>query len=133
MKRTITISTLAAVAIAGAAMLFAGVTAPRTNATSGLCHTTKLSIAAPASATAGATVTVTGSEAQTPQHDVQATLQSRLSTSKKWVNGASASLSGGSFSLNWTAPAKTGKYKIRVRVTHASASNTSAAKTVVVK
>src|SRR5665648_256948 len=89
MKRTITISTLAAVVIAGAVMLFAGVTAPRTNATSALCHSTALSITAPASATAGKTVTVRGSEARTPAHTVKATLQSRRSTSKKWVNGAS--------------------------------------------
>jgi len=130
MKKTIAISTLAAVAIAVAVTLFAGVTAPRTNATSGLCHATKPSISVDTTATAGATVAVTGSEAQTPQHTVKATLQSRLSTSNRWVNGASASLSGGSYSLKWKAPAKKGKYKIRVRVTHASASNTSAVKTV---
>jgi len=133
MRKTITISTLAAVALAGAVMLFAGVTAPRTNATSGLCHTTALSITAPASATAGTTVTITGSEASTPQHAVKATLQSRLSTSKKWVNGASANLSGAGYSLSWKAPAKKGTYKIRVRVTQGSASNTSATKRVVVK
>lgn len=133
MKRTITISTLAAVVVAGAVMLFAGVTAPRTNATPALCHSTKLSITAPTSATAGTTVTVRGSEARTPAHTVKATLQSRRSTSKKWVNRASGNLSGGSYSLRWKAPTKKGKYKIRVRVTHLSASSTSAVKTVVVK
>lgn len=133
MRKTITISTLAAVVAAGAVMAFAGVTAPKTSATSGLCHITKLSITAPASATAGTTIKVTGSEAKTPAHTVKATLQSRLSTSSKWVNGASASLSGGSYSLKWKAPAKKGKYKIRVRVTHVSASNTSSVKTVTVK
>ena len=133
MKRTITISTLAAVVVAGAVMLFAGVTAPRTNATSALCHSTALSITAPASATAGKTVTVRGSEARTPAHTVKATLQSRRATSKKWVNGASRNLASGSYSLKWKAPTKKGKYKIRVRVTHLSASSTSAVKTVVVK
>ncbi|MCX6364204.1 MAG: hypothetical protein NTW58_08575 [Actinobacteria bacterium] len=133
MRKTIVISTLTAVVIAGAVMAFAGVTAPRSNATSGLCHATSLSITAPATATAGSTVAVTGSEAQTPQHTVKATLQSRLSTSKKWVNGASANLSGASYSLNWKAPAKKGTYKVRVRVAHLSASNASAVKTVVVK
>lgn len=133
MKKTITISTLAAVAIAGAVMLFAGVTAPKTSATPALCHATALSISAPTSATAGKTIKVTGAEARTPQHGVKATLQSRLSTSKKWVNGASASLSGASYSLKWKAPAKKGKYKVRVRVAHLSASNTSAVKTVMVK
>jgi hypothetical protein len=133
MKRTITISTLAAVVVAGAVMLFAGVTAPRTNATPALCHSTALSITVPASATAGTTVTVTGSEARTPAHTVKATLQSRRSTSKKWVNGASRNLSSGSYSLKWKAPTKKGKYKICVRVTHLSASKTSAVKTVVVK
>jgi len=133
MKRTITISTLAAVVVAGAVMLFAGVTAPRTNATPALCRSTKLWITAPTSATAGTTVTVRGSEARTPAHTVKATPQSRLSTSKKWVNRASGNLSGVSSSLKWKAPTKKGKYKIRVRVTHLSASSTSAVKTVVVK
>jgi hypothetical protein len=133
MKRTITISTLAAVALAGAVMLFAGVSAPRTSATPALCHSTKLSITAPASAIAGATITVSGSEAKAPEHTVKATLQSRLSTSTRWVNGASANLSGAGYSLSWRAPAKKGTYKIRVRVTHLAASKTSAAKTVVVK
>jgi hypothetical protein len=133
MKKTITISTLAVVALAGALMLFAGVSAPRTSATPALCHSTKLSISAPASALAGATIKVTGSEARTPQHPVKATLQSRLSTSTKWVNGASANLSGAGYSLKWKAPAKKGTYKIRVRVTQGSASNTSATKRVVVK
>ena len=64
---------------------------------------------------------------------VKATLQSRRSTSKKWVNRASRNLSGASYSLKWKAPTKKGKYKIRVRVTHLSASKTSAVKTVVVK
>ena len=133
MRKTLTISTLAAVVIAGAVMAFAGITAPKTNATSGLCHVTKLSITAPATATAGKTITVKGSEAKTPAHTVKATLQSRLASSKKWVNGASANLSGASYSLKWKAPAKKGAYKIRVRVTQGSASNTSAVKNVVVK
>ena len=37
------------------------------------------------------------------------------------------SLSSGAYSLKWKAPAKKGKYKIRVRVTHSGTSNTSAA------
>ena len=132
MKRTITISTLGAIALVGTVMLFAGVSAPRTSATPALCHSTKLSITAPASAIAGATITVSGSEAKAPEHTVKATLQSRLSTSTRWVNGASANLSGAGYSLSWKAPTKKGTYKIRVRVTHLSASKTSAAKTVVV-
>ncbi len=130
MKKTLTISTLTAVVIAGAVMAFAGVTAPKSDATSSLCHSTTLSITAPTTATAGSTVAITGSEAATPQHTVDVTLQTRLSTSKKWKNGPSASLSGADYALNWTAPAKKGTYKLRVRVTHLSASNTSAVKTV---
>jgi len=133
MRKTITISTLVAVVIAGAVMAFAGVTAPRTNATTSLCHKTKLSISVDTTATAGSTIAVTGSEAATPQHTVKVTLQSRLSTSKKWINRASANLSGASYSLNWKAPTKKGTYKIRVRVTHLSASNVSATKNVVVQ
>ena len=134
MKKTITISTLAAVALAGAVMLFAGIAAPRTNATTSLCHSTALSIKAPLSTTSGKTITVTGSEAKKPAHTVRATLQSKLSTSTKWVNGAYANLSStGSYALKWKAPAKKGKYNIRVRITHGSASHTSAVKTVLVK
>ena len=77
---------------------------------------------------------MTGAEAKTPAHSVKATLQSRLSTSSKWVNGASANLtSAGAYSLKWKAPAKKGKYKVRVRVLFNGASNTSAVKTVTVK
>jgi len=134
MKKTITISTLAAVVVAGAVMLFAGIAAPRTSATAALCHSTTLSIKAPLTALAGKTIKVRGSEAKKPAHAVKATLQSRRSTSKKWINGASANLSSaGSYSLKWKAPAKKGKYKIRVRVTHVSASHTSAVRTVTVK
>jgi ABC-type uncharacterized transport system YnjBCD substrate-binding protein len=133
MKRTVTILTLTAVVIAGAATLFAGVTAPKTSATTSLCHVTTLSIKAPTSVVAGKTITVTGAEAKVPQHTVKATLQYRKSTSTKWINGASANLVAGKYTLKWKAPAKKGKYKIRVRVTHLAASHTSAVKTVTVK
>jgi hypothetical protein len=133
MKRTITISTMAAVVVAGAVMLFAGVTAPRTSATPALCHSTTLPITAAASVKAGRAITVKGALAQTPAHTVKARLQSRLSTSKKWINGASANLSAGGYSLKWKAPAKKGKYKIRVRITNAGVSNRSAVRTVRVK
>jgi hypothetical protein len=134
MRKTLTIGTIGILAAAVAVMAFAGITAPKTNATSSLCHSTTLSIAAPTSAKSGRRITVTGAEAQAPAHTVTATLQSRLSTSRKWVNGASAKLtSAGAYSLKWKAPAKKGKYKIRVRVTHSGTSNTSAVKTVTVK
>ena len=132
MRRTITILTVVAVAIAGAVMAFAGIAAPGSSATPALCHSTALSIVTPATATAGTVVAVSGSEAAPPAHTVKATLQSRRSTSKKWVNGASANLTNGSYALNWKAPKKKGTYKIRVRVTHLAASKTSAVKTVVV-
>ena len=134
MRKTLTIGTIGILAVAVAVMAFAGITAPKTNATSSLCHSTTLSIKAPASVRSGKRITVTGAEAQAPAHTVKATLQSRLSTSKKWVSGASANLtSAGAYSLKWKAPAKKGKYKIRVRVTHSGTSNTSAVKTVTVK
>jgi hypothetical protein len=126
--------TIGILAVAVAVMAFAGVTAPKTGATSSLCHSTTLSIKAATSVKSGQRITVTGVEARTPAHTVKATLQSRLSTSKKWVNGASANLSSsGSYSLKWKAPAQKGKYKIRVRVAANGASNTSAVKTVTVK
>ena len=82
----------------------------------------------------GQTVQIVGAEAAVPQHDVKATLQYKKSTAKAWKNGASASLDGsGGYALNWKAPSAKGKYKVRVRVVHSSASNTSAAKTVSVK
>ena len=130
MKRTITISVLA---VAAAVMLIAGVTAPRIRATTGLCHNTALSIKAPATATAGQTVTVTGALARKASHSVKATLQSRPSTSTRWVNGATVKLTGGKYSLTWTAPSKKATYKLRIRVTYLGASHASAVKSVAVK
>ena len=129
MRKALTISILGA---ALAIMAFAGFTAPKSDATSSLCHSSALSITAPSTAKARKSITVTGSEPQSPAHTVTATLQYRLSTSKTWVNGKSANLSSGGYSLKWKAPAKKGKYKIRVRVAHSSASNASAVKTVTV-
>ena len=134
MNKRLTIVTLAIVVIAGAVMLFAGVTAPKTSATTSLCHVTTLSIKAPRTVARGKTITVTGKEAKAPAHSLKATLQSRKSTSAKWVNKATANLSSaGGYSLKWKAPAKKGSYKIRVRITHSGASHTSATKTVKVK
>ena len=127
MRKALTIGILG---VALAVMAFAGFTAPKSDATSSLCHSSTLSITAPSTATAKSSVTVTGSEPQSPAHTVSATLQYRLSTSKTWVNGKSTNLSSGGYTLKWKAPAKKGKYKVRVRVTHSSASNTSAVKTV---
>jgi hypothetical protein len=125
--------TIGILAVAVAIMAFAGISAPKTDATTSLCHSTALSISAPASVKVGKSIAVTGSEARMPAHTVKATLQSRLSTSKTWVNGKSADLVSGKYSLKWKAPAKKGKYKVRVRVTANGASNTSAVKTVTVK
>ena len=110
MKKTLTISTLVVVAIAGAVMAFAGVTAPRTSATPSLCHSAKPSITAPTSVAARTSVKITGSVGSAPAHGVSATLQSKLSTSKKWVTGATGKLKGGGYSLKWKAPAKKGTY-----------------------
>jgi len=129
MRKALTISILGA---ALAIMAFAGFTAPKSDATSSLCHSSALSITAPSTAKARKSITVTGSEPQSPAHTVTATLQYRLSTSKTWVNGKSTNLSSGGYTLKWKAPAKKGKYKIRVRVAHSSASNASAVKTVTV-
>ena len=125
--------TIGILAVAVAVMAFAGISAPKSDATQQLCHSSTLSIKAPVTAKAGKSIAVTGSEPQTPAHTVKATLQYRLSTSKTWVNGKSTNLSSGAYSLKWKAPAKKGKYKIRVRVTHSGTSNTSAVKTVTVK
>jgi hypothetical protein len=133
MRKALTTLTIGILAIAVAVMAVAGITAPKTDAHPSLCHTTLLSIAAPASVQSGKRITVTGGEAQVPGHTVKATLQSRLSTSKTWVNGATANLSStGAYSLRWKAPVKKGKYKLRVRVTYSGTSNSSVAKTVTV-
>jgi len=132
MRKTITIFTASAVVIAGAVMGVAGLTAPKTDATPSICHAAKPSMTVPATVTSKTKVTVTGAVSGTPAHGVTATLQSRLSTSKKWVNVAVGNLSGAGYSLTWKAPAKKGTYKLRVRVVHVSASNTSAVQTVTV-
>ena len=133
MKKALAGITIAIVAIAGGVMAIAGITAPQSGATSSYCHTLTLSITAPATVAAGKTIKVTGGEPQPPAHTVTATLQSRLSTSKKWVNGATVTLKGGAYSIKWKAPTKKGTYKVRVRVTHSGASHASAAVTVAVQ
>lgn len=130
MKKTLTIFILA---VAAAVMLIVGVTAPRTRATTSLCHKTALSIKCPSTGAPGQTITVSGALARKPSHIVKATLQSRRSTSTAWVNGASAKLSAGKYTLKWKAPSKKATYKLRVRVTYAGASHASAVKTVEVK
>ena len=131
MRKPLVALTIGILAIAAAVLAVAGVTAPRTSATSSLCHSTTLSIKAPTKATAGKTIKVTGGEAQTPAHTVKATLQFKKATASSWKNGASSNLtSSATYSLKWKAPSAKGKYKLRVRVTHNSASNTSAVKTV---
>ncbi len=90
MRKRLTTVTVVAVVLAAAAMVFATVQTARSSATPSLCHSTALSIKAPATAKAGKTVTVTGAEAQTPSHDVTATLQYKLSSASSWKNGASA-------------------------------------------
>jgi hypothetical protein len=132
MRKTITTLTIGILAIAVVVMAVAGISAPKSSATSSLCHSSKLSITAPATVKAGKSITVTGSEPQSPAHTVNAMLQYRRSTTKKWTNGKSTILASGGYSLKWKAPSKKGKYKIRVRVTHAGSSNTSAATTVTV-
>jgi FlaG/FlaF family flagellin (archaellin) len=133
MRKRLTTVTVVAVVLAAAAMVFATVQTARSSATPSLCHSTKLSIKAPATARSGKTVTVTGAEAQTPSHDVTATLQYKLSSATSWKNGASASLKNGAYSLKWKAPAKKGAYQLRVRVAAGGSSNLSATKKVTVK
>jgi hypothetical protein len=134
MKKALLTLTIGVVAIAAAVMAVAGVTAPRTSATPSLCHSSTLSITAPKTATAAKSITVTGGEPQAPAHSVTATLQYQKLGTTAWKNGKSTTLDGsGAYSLKWKAPAAKGKYKVRVRVVHSSASNTSAAKTVTVK
>ena len=133
MRKRLAGVTLAALVLAAGAMVFAAVDASRSGATSTLRHSSKLSIKAPATATPGGTIEITGSEPRTPKHGVTATLQYKVSTSRKWRNGPSADLSGASYTISWTVPAKKGKYKVRVVVSHLSASRTSAVKRITVK
>jgi hypothetical protein len=134
MRRLLATLTVGIVAAAAAVMALAGITAPRSGATPTLCHTTTLSIKAPLSVKAGGRITVTGAEARPPAHAVKATLQSRRATARRWINGASASLSSsGAYSLRWRAPATKGKYRIRVRVTYSGTASTSVVRTVTVR
>ena len=134
MRKPLLALTIAIVAVAAAVMAVSGITAPRTGATPTLCHSTTLSIKAPASVASGKTIRVTGSEARTPGHTVKATLQFKKATASSWKNGASSNLSSsGAYSLKWKAPSAKGKYKLRVRVTYGGDKNTSATRTILVK
>lgn len=133
MKRTLTTLTISVLVMATAAMVGLALASPKSSATSSLCHASKPSVAVAATTVVhGKTLLVTGGEPQVPAHSVKATVQYRLSSSKLWKNGASKNLSGAAYSISWKAPAKKGTYKLRVRVTHGSASNTSVTKTVTV-
>jgi hypothetical protein len=132
MRKALTTLTIGILAIAVAVMAVAGISAPRTSANPSLCHSSTLSITAPATVKAAKSITVTGSEPQPPAHTVKATLQYRPSTTKTWTNGKSTTLVSGGYTLKWKAPSKKGKYKIRVRVTYSGSSHASAAKTVTV-
>ena len=132
MKKKLTSLTVVAVVLAVAAMAFAAIDTARSSATPSLCHATALSITAPQTVAAGTTAQITGSEGATPQHDVTATLQYKLASAKTWKNGPKQTLSGGGYAFDWTAPAKKGTYKVRVRVAHLSASNSSATQKVTV-
>jgi hypothetical protein len=134
MRKALLALTVGLVAVAAAVMAVAGVVAPKSGATSLLCHSSTLTITAPKTATAGKTITVTGSEPRKPAHSVKATLQYRKATASAWKNGTSANLSSsGSYSLKWKAPTAKGAYKVRVRVVYGSTSSASAAKAVSVK
>jgi hypothetical protein len=133
MKKFITLSTVLTFAVAGALLVAVGFAAPKSDATTSLCHAMTLAIKAPATAKPGSTVTVKGTAGQAPSHAVKATLQYRKATATAWKNGATASMSAAGYSLTWKVPAAKATYKVRVRLTHLSASRISAAKTVVVK
>ncbi len=133
MKRTLTTLTISVLVIATAAMVGLGLASPKTEAHTSLCHANKPAIAVAATTVVhGQTLLVTGGEPQVPGHSVKATVQYHLSSSKIWKNGASKNLSGAAYSISWKAPAKKGKYKIRVRVTYSGVFNTSATKSVTV-
>ncbi len=133
MKKVLTLSTVFAFVVTGALLLAVGFAAPKSSATSSLCHSTTLTIKAPTTARPGRTITVTGGLGRTPAHAVKATLQWKRATATTWKTGNSVNLTNGSYSLKWKAPTRKAKYKIRVRITHLSASRVSATKTVTVK
>jgi hypothetical protein len=125
--------TLALLALAAAAIAVAGVTAPRTRATETLCHSTVLSISSASAVKAGKKLTVSGSEARSPDHSLTATLQYRRAATTGWRTGPSVLMNTRSYVLTWKAPAKKGKYKLRVRVEYQGSSGTSAVGAVTVK
>ncbi len=133
MKGMLTGLTAAAVVLTVAVLAFAVVGAPRTGATTALCHMTAVSIDAPSVVKARKTITVVGAEAVPPTHTVKATLQYRLASKKAWRNAASENLTNGAYSLKWKSPAKKGLYELRVRVTRQSTANTSEVVTVKVR
>jgi hypothetical protein len=133
MKRMLTVLTAAVVVLAAVVLAIAVAGAPRTGATTALCHMTTLSIEAPPVVKARKTVTVVGAEAVPPTHAVKATLQYRLASKKAWRNGGSENLTNGAYALKWKAPAKKGLYELRVRVTRQSTANASEIVTVKVR
>ena len=133
MRKTLATLTIGILAIAVAVMAVAGISAPKTSATSGLCHTSTLSYhgARQRQGREEHHRDRCGAPAAGAHRQRHAAVSAAAGT--KWTNGRTTTLSSGRYWLKWKAPAKKGKYKIRVRVTHSGSSNTSAAKTVSVE
>jgi len=129
MKKKVRALSIFAIVMACAAMMTVIVASSKASTTTTLCHSTSLSI----SATVGKSITVQGSLGKKPQHVVKATLQTRLSTSSKWTNRSTVKFSGAKYSIKWAIPAKKGTYKVRVRISHLTASRMSATRAIKVK
>jgi len=118
-------------------MGYAGVTAPSITAQPDTCHSTAVALKARDTVRARRTLTLTVSLARGLDHGLNLTLQYRKATSSTWrAYGNQALMHSSPYQLKWKAPARTGKYKLRVKVEYTdieSATTYSAVKTVRVK
>lgn len=107
--------------------------APKSGATSTICHSTKLSIKSASTVKTGRKLKVTGQVARSlGDHYLMATLQWRKASVATWKNGATVTMSTKYYTLSWKAPAKKGKYKIRVRAQYSGENLMTATRTVTV-
>ena len=134
MKRILTIVLLVLMV---SVMGYAGVTAPSITAQPDTCHSTAVALKARDTVRARRTLTLTLSLAQPLVHDFNLTLQYRKATSSTWrTYGAQLLMRSSPYQLKWKAPARTGKYKLRVKVEYTdieSQTTYSAVKTVRVR
>ena len=116
MKRILTIVLLVLMVLV---MGYAGVTAPSITAQPDTCHSTAVALKARDTVRVRRTLTLTVSVTRSLGHYLSLTLQYRKATASTWrTYGSQVLMHDSPYQLKWKAPARTGRYKLRVKVVY---------------